>query len=220
MAIIKSDEMCLLKAASIKLADDIGLIYTLQYHTEKGDRSKSKYRWLGRVVKISELKNEVIEFKKPENRMNPWMWWNDPTWTGKILSKDSTLGAAADFFRMKLKKMQSWEDGLKTLNGYNKKKSLEEKVEVYEDVKMYDTEDVNVEGGGTVSLKDREALLKLVNKNLYKDVVKKSKKVVVQATSPATNQPNNNVEDQPTTNESLETSQTESAVSEPAAVVA
>ena len=38
MANIKTDEMAILKAVSIKLDDETVFINTLQYHTEKGDR--------------------------------------------------------------------------------------------------------------------------------------------------------------------------------------
>lgn len=183
MANIKTDEMALLKAVSIKLDDDNMFIMTLQYHTEKGDRSKSRYRWLGRVCRIADVTAKISEFKQNENKLNPWIWPNDPSWNGKILYTDSDCSHAGSWLRSKLNKAVDWDTGVKLLNGWDKKKNE------YFTAKKYDTEDFCTEDGATISILDKDALLARVGQNVWKEQVKKAK--ATPAPQPAV-QPNEN----------------------------
>lgn len=169
MSNIKPDEMALLKAVSIKLDDNTMFIVTLQYHTEKGDRSKSRYRWLGRVCRIEDVARIVAEYKLPENKLNPWRWPNDPSWTGKILYTDSDCSHAASWLRSKMNKMVDWETGVKALNGYDKKKNE------YFEAKKYDTDGFMTEDGSTISILDKDALIARVGQNVWKEQTKKAK---------------------------------------------
>ena len=188
MANIKTDEMAILKAVSIKLDDETVFINTLQYHTEKGDRdgqlrcdrSKSRYRWLGRVCKIADVRAKIAEFKQDANKLLPWMWPNDPSWNGKILYTDSDQTHAGSWLRSKLNKMVDWDLGVKLLDGYDKKH------DEYSVAKKYDTENYMTEDGTPISIKDKTALLARVGQNVWKEMVKKAK-------TPATQvQPNKN----------------------------
>lgn len=169
MANIKTDEMALLKAVSIKLNDETMFIVTLQYHTEKGDRSKSRYRWLGRVCKTQDIAAKISEYKQNENKLNPWLWPNDPSWDGKILYTDSDCSHAGSWLRSKMNKAVDWETGVKLLNGWDKKKNE------YFTAKKYDTEEYNTEDGATISILDKNALLARVGQNVWKEQVKKAK---------------------------------------------
>lgn len=180
MSNIKTDEMALLKAVSIKLDDNTMFVMTLQYHTEKGDRSKSRYRWLGRVCRIQDVQAKITEYKQNENKLNPWIWPNDPSWDGKILYTDSDCSHAASWLRSKLKKAVDWDTGVKIMNGWDKKK------DEYFTAKKYDTEDFNTEDGTTISILDKDALLARVGQNIWKEQVKKAK------TTALARQPNEN----------------------------
>lgn len=180
MSNIKTDEMALLKAVSIKLDDNTMFVMTLQYHTEKGDRSKSRYRWLGRVCRIQDVQDKIVEYKTNENKLNPWMWPNDPSWDGKILYTDSDCAHAAAWLRSKLNKAVDWDTGVKIMNGWDKKK------DEYFTAKKYDTEDFNTEDGASISILDKDALLARVGQNIWKEQVKKAK------TTTSARQPNEN----------------------------
>lgn len=170
MSNMRPDEMSILKAVSIKLDDETVFINTLQYHTEKGDRSKSRYRWLGRVQKIDVIKSKITELRQDANRLNPWKWPDDPSWDGKIMYTDSDNLHASMWLRSKLMKVVDWDLGQKLLNGYDKKHNS------YNESKKYDMTAYNT-ASGTVDLTDKEALKKLVGQNLWKEVVKKVKSV-------------------------------------------
>ncbi len=175
MSMMKSDEMQIVKCVSMKVSDDIALLATLQYHTEKNDqgkvdRSKSTYRWLARIEKIEDIKKRIADMKSDANRLSSWTWPDDPTWNGKIFTKDSTNYVGASWLETKLKKLVSWEDGQKQLNGF--KRCLNE----VKPSAKYETEGYQDPDGNEVSLTDREALLKLVGKNVWKKITKKEHK--------------------------------------------
>ena len=175
MSMMKPDEMQIVKCVSMKVSDNIALLVTWQYHTEKTDqgkvdRDKSTYRWLARVEKIEDIKKRIADMKSDAKRLEPWTWPDDPSWKGKIFTKDSTNAVGASWLETKLKKLEDWESGLKHLNGF--KKCLND----YKPSAKYELEGYLDPDGNEVSLTDREALLKLVGKNLYKPVLKKERK--------------------------------------------
>ena len=169
MSNMKADEMYILKAVSIKLADGIVFINTLQYHTEKGDRSKSRYRWLGRICRVDDVNAKIAALRTDAQRLEPWKWPNDPSWDGKIYYTDSDNLHQANWLRLKLMKTVDWETGVKSLNGWDKKSGD------YNLNKKYDTESYTTEAGELVDITDKDALVKLVGQNVWKEQVKKVK---------------------------------------------
>ena len=169
MSNMKAEVMYILKAVSIKLADGIVFINTLQYHTEKGDRSKSRYRWLGRICRVDDVNAKIAELRTDAQRLEPWKWPNDPSWDGKIYYTDSDNLHQANWLRLKLMKTVDWETGVKILNGWDKKSGD------YNLNKKYDTESYATEAGELVDITDKDALVKLVGQNVWKEQVKKVK---------------------------------------------
>lgn len=192
--VMKADEMGLLKGLAIKLADDIALFVTLQYSVDRKEDGKTKhgtsrYRYLCRVAKISDVNEKIREMKLDQNRMNRWKWPDDPSWDGYIFRGHSTSAEIADFLRMKVHKIVDWDLGMKILDGFVKCKNE------YRPTSKYETEGYLDPDGNTVSLKDKEALLKLVGKNLVKELklkreLKKEAKAaqVVETSEPDTDQ--------------------------------
>ena len=170
----KIDEMTILKALSIKLDDDNIMIVTLQYHVEKGNRGASRYRYLGRVCRIEDLKKEIEELKKPENRLNGWKWPNDPSWDGKICTNDSTNDRAADWLKLKISKAIDWDLGQKVLQGW-KTPTKKFPEGVYNPRAKYETEGYVCTDGTAVSLTDKETLLQKIGQNFAKEQVLKTR---------------------------------------------
>lgn len=198
--IIKQNEMAILKAVTIKLDDNTRLIATLQYHTERDDagkiiHAKSRYRWLARVDTVENINKCIAEYKLDENKLKPWRWPNDPSWDGEILyDKSTTLGSAAKWLRLRLKKEVDYDFGIKCLDGWQKTKNA------YNVTAAYDTEDYIATDGSTVSLKDKAALLSRVGQNFVKNVVKIVKEPTSQKAAAPAPQPNGNQAPQPTEN--------------------
>lgn len=177
---MKADEMQILKCISMKLNDEVAAICTYQYHVTKvpgpdgkmkNDRAQSAYRWLTRIVKIEDIKKHMKWCLQDENRLSPWMWPDDPSWKGKIFTKDSTNYKCYEFLHLKLKKLLSWEDGQKALNGYKRAD------DAYNKNAAYVIDGYTASNGDTgISLADKDALLSHVGQNLWVLVSKASKK--------------------------------------------
>ena len=177
MAMLK-DESQLLKSLMVRVDDNTILLVTEQYHTERNDlgkvdRSKSKYRWLARVFSNDSLRNLISELYDDANRLNRFRWPKDPDPWYICGDNSSTNGVIASWLSIKLKKIMTWEDGMKKLDGWETKTALREAG--YNLSAAYDTEDYTDENGQLVSLKDKDALLKRVDQTLYKVRVLKSK---------------------------------------------
>lgn len=177
---LKSDEMGILKGTAVKLDDNTILLVTMQYHTErdpqtgKVDRSKSRYRWLARVDTTANFQTMAAEMKQDANRLNPWRWPDDPSWTGSIVYTDSGNLIGSRWYTMKLKKAVDWDTGLKIFNGF--KPALEAKgQDPYNAKAKYDVDGYTLPDGTTISLTDKEALLAHVGQNLVKEQTMKSK---------------------------------------------
>lgn len=165
---MKPDEMQILKAVSLKPAEDVLLVVTYQYHVEndpatgKKDHSKSKYRWLARAYSIPELKLRIQDLNSDAKRLLPWTWPDDPTWDGKMLTKDSTNYDAARWLTLKLSKALPWDEGLKFLNGWDKKQNG------FNANKKYDLKGFTATDGSTLDLDDKDAVMKHVNQTFCK----------------------------------------------------
>lgn len=124
------DEFEILSAVSAKLDEDTVLVFTYQYHTEKdpadpagqrNDKSKARYRFLGRVMKGEELEALAKELHRDENRTASWRWPGDPSWGGSILyAKDATNEGFSRWLRNKAKKAVPWPEAARILAGWKK----------------------------------------------------------------------------------------------------
>ena len=177
---MRSDEMAVLKAVTIKLSDDVVVVCIERYHTEtydkssimQRDRSKHKYQWIARVQKISEIKKKIEELKTGEHAMDGYHWPDDPGWDGIMLfNKSTTNKAAAGWLEHRLKKIVDWDLGLKILDGW---KTGGKKGNSYVPTAKYETEEYVAADGAVVSIKDKDTLLKYVGQNLFKQMVMKS----------------------------------------------
>ena len=179
MNVLRPDEMQVLKAQLIELDDDTVMLATFQYHTEKMDsiegqkvdRSKSRYRWLARGFGKAEYRSEIQRLMQDDVRDSKFKWWNDPNWNGYITISDCDCATVARFMNMKLKKLRDWDIGQKLLDGWHS--ATKTKPEGYNHNARYETEGYTAPDGSIVSLRDRNALLKLKGANLWKEVQKK-----------------------------------------------
>jgi len=176
------DVFMILKAVTFKLSDDIACIATYQYHTEKDEdgktiRAKSGYRWLARVFKIEDAHAEVARLSEDKNRLERWVWPDDPTWDKYIcIGSDSNNAKFSAWLNCRLKKMVDWDLGQRLLNGWSKCD------QDYNLNAKYDTEGYSIpDSTDKVSLTDRAALLKLVGKNLWKDLPRNVKAKALEA---------------------------------------
>ena len=177
MSMLK-DEVSVLKSVMVQLDSETAVLVSLQYHVEPGengktDRSKSKYRWLARVFKLADLKSKIEWCYRDENRLNRFKWPDDPDPWYICAGGDSENRRIGDWLATKLKKIQTWENGLKTLDGWETK--TKKRQAGYNASAKYDTDDYLDPAGNKVSLKDKDELLKHVGQNLYKTRLMKSK---------------------------------------------
>ena len=164
------DEVSILKSLMIRLDDNTAFVVTYQYHTERNeygkvDRSKSKYRWFARVFKIDNLINKIKWLCEDANRLNKFKWPNDP-WPWYTCAKYPENYSIASWLSTKYKKIYSWEDGQKILNGWETKTANREGG--YNTSAKYEIDDYLDESGNIVSLSDKNALMKRVGQNLIK----------------------------------------------------
>lgn len=165
-----NDEIAVLKSLMIKLNDDVAMIVSLQYHSERNeyskvDHGKSRYRWLARVFKIDDMVKTIKVLKEDSNRLNKFKWPKDP-WPYYTCAGYPENWKIAEWFAIKLKKMHSWEDGIKFLDGWQTK--TKKRAGGYKESAKYETEGYLDEDGKLVSIKDKDALLKHIGQNLIK----------------------------------------------------
>ena len=156
------DVMAILKATSVKLDNDTLMILSFMYHTEatagengrmKTDRSKSQYRYEGRIVKIADLQNEITEMEaKPTEA---WKWPNLIDWRCSY-DEDATNARGAKWLKARIKKAVDWPTGEKILNGWKASKND------YSDSRKYDlaeyVSDVNPNEKFNITLESMQAL--------------------------------------------------------------
>ena len=171
MAKMRKDEIAVLKAFMVELDPKTVMLVTYQYHSELGDngkcdRSKTLYRWLSRVMTKEEVQNTIEWCWKDENRLNRFRWPNDklPYYFAAEYSENNCV---AGFFATKLKKLISWEDGVKQMMGYKISRNKKKKPSPRNPKLSYAILGYTADNGDIVNLNDREALLKHVGQNLY-----------------------------------------------------
>lgn len=129
--------MAILKGTSVKLDDDNILILAFMYHTEKGDRSKSEYRYEGRIMKIADLKAEIAAYEADPTAS--WKWPNLDQWD-IAYDRKSNNERAAKWFKARLSKaLPDWDtfirlcrDGIKVRQDGSEKSSENAKYDLVE----------------------------------------------------------------------------------------
>lgn len=186
---MKNDEFEIIRAVSVDLGDGLMFVLSYQYHTElgengKNDRSKSRYRMLGRVERREDWEAKYLDLFKPENRLSPWKWPNDPSWNGSILyMKDSTNAGFSNWIRLKLMKVVPFDvysrvirgykkdvDGVKAAKKAGKKLTTDEIYSVFNPGSVYETEGYLCDDGTVVDVSDAEALKSKVGQNLVREI--------------------------------------------------
>ena len=175
---MKQDEMEIIRAVSVDLGDGLTFMLSYQYHTEidpatgRNDRSKSRYRMIGRVDTKENFDKLYLETRSDANRVNPWKWPDDPSWDGRILyMHDSTNAGFSNWLRLKAMKALPWEAYARVVTGWKKdpkkaaedrrrkvKMPVEEVYSAYTPSAVYETEGYSCTDGSTVSILDRDAL--------------------------------------------------------------
>ena len=165
----------------VKLDAANALLVAFQYHSEihedglkqgKTDRSKTRYRWIARTVKIEDLKKKIVEMSDDTNALVKCKWPDDPSNWYIATGAGSANIEVASWLAMKLKKIKEWDEGVKLLDGWENKTS---KHEARQNAKAkYETEDFEdpKAPGVKISLKDKATLLKNIGHTFIKNVVK------------------------------------------------
>lgn len=118
MANKNSNEVSLMKGVSCKLDDDTCLTLVFFAHTESHARDKSEYFYAGRIDKISDLENEVKTMLLDENRVKLWSFPGLKKYSSIVYDHDDKNAKGATWYNNKLKKLVSWDDFVKIVNGY------------------------------------------------------------------------------------------------------
>lgn len=187
---MKENEMEIIRAVSVDLGDGLMFVLSYQYHTElnpttgRNDRTKSRYRMIGRVDTKENFDKLYLETRKDENRLNPWKWPDDPSWTGSILyMNDATNAGFSNWLRLKTMKAVGWDEYSHIVRGFKKdpKKALENKkrknklpvdeiYSAYNASAVYETEGYTCSDGSIVSILDRDALKTKAGQNLVLEI--------------------------------------------------
>ena len=124
-------EAHLWKGVMTKLDDDT--VATLVYitHTDERGMKYSDYVYALRVDKLSDLKAEVAEMNKMENRVKKWVWKGLPKYESIVYSKDDLNGRGARWFNVKIKKLVEWDMFVNLINGMTRDRSGENKNATY-----------------------------------------------------------------------------------------
>lgn len=189
--------MEIIRALSVKLSEDVLFTVTYQYHTEKSkddpagkknDRTRSRYRMLGRIERIPDIEKKIAELHGDENRLKPWKWPQDPSWDGNILyMKDASSEGRSNWLRLKIRKAVSREEAALLMKGFKKDTDLdremkkkgrkpkpEELYTVYTPNAVYDAKGYSCSDGSTVDIDDFDALLSKTGQNVWKEIQMKT----------------------------------------------
>lgn len=187
------DEMEIIRAISVDLGENLVFCLSYQYHTEKdpndpegqrNDKSKSRYRMLGRVDTVENIEKMIQELHQDQNRVNPWKWPDDPTWDGRILyMKDSTNEGYSNWLRLKLRKKITPGEAARVFAGYKKdaktaaeakrkgaKPRPEELYSVFVKNAVYETEGYTCSDGTVLDITDFETLKAKKGQNVWKEI--------------------------------------------------
>lgn len=176
--------MEIIRAISVKLDAETVFFLTYQYHTEKSesilsgrknDRSKSRYRMVGRVMKARDVEELARTLHQDENRLKPWKWPDDPSWDGSVLYMlDASNEGFSRWLRLKLRKAIGREEAAKLMKGYrkdtNRKSKTFGKYVVFTPNAVYDTKGYTCTDGTTVDVDDFDALLTKVGQTVCKEI--------------------------------------------------
>jgi hypothetical protein len=185
--------MEIIRAISVDLGENLVFCLSYQYHTEKdpndpegqrNDKSKSRYRMLGRVDTVENIEKAIQELHQDRNRVNPWKWPDDPTWDGRILyMKDSTNEGYSNWLRLKLRKKITPGEAARVFAGYKKdvkaakeakrkgaKPRPEELYSVFVKNAVYETEGYTCSDGTVLDITDFEALKAKKGQNVWKEI--------------------------------------------------
>ena len=119
-----NDVMSILKGVSAKVNDDTLMILAFMYHVEldpsdpegkRKNRSKSQYRYEGRIVKVDTLKEEIQAMKA--NPDAPWRWPSLPDWRTSYDNEPNNK-RGAKWLEARIKKAVDWPTFEKLLNGW------------------------------------------------------------------------------------------------------
>lgn len=168
------DEMCVLKSMVFSIDDENAVFVSYQYHSEPkdtgigNDLSKSRRRWYALVAKKSQLKSIAASLwdagdaraKMPLDTSKWFVCFGN--------NKPATSLYLGEHMYLKLKKMFSWEDGMKMLDGWQSKTS-HRKATFNSNAKWADS-GYKAPDGEEVSLRDKAALLKHAGQPLVLDV--------------------------------------------------
>lgn len=178
---MKKDEIAILKSTMVKLDADHALLVALQYHSElhedglkagKTDRSKTKYRWIARTVKIEDLKQKIMDMSDDANALVKCKWPGDTSGWYTATGAGSANIEIASWLSMKLKKIREWDEGMKIFDGWeNKTKTHEARQNLKAKYETEGFEDPTAPGV-IVSLKDKATLLKNIGHTFIKNVAK------------------------------------------------
>ena len=203
---MQKNEIEILRAVSMSLDDSENrnpsddtpiLVVSYQYHTEKNEpgenpedpdgkknnRAKSRYRMIGFVDTVRNIKAKIENLKTDAMRTLPWKWENDPSWDGIVkYSYDNDNRGKANWLRLKIKKCVSWENGQLILQGMKKdlRKTVDgernpnyQKYAIFTKNAVYETKGYSCTDGTTADLTDRETLKTKVGQTLCKEIVMK-----------------------------------------------
>lgn len=163
MANKDSNEVSLMKGVCCKLNDDTCLTLVFFAHTESHARNKSEYFYGGRIDKISDLENEANTMLLDENRVKPWSFPGLTKYSSIVYDNNDTNAKGAAWYKNKLKKIVSWDDFLKIVNGYKATKKT------YNDNAKYVVTDYVSTNGVTLDdiTIDKSKLIALVGQQIF-----------------------------------------------------
>lgn len=122
MACISETEIALMKGVSTML--DENTVLTLGYfiHTEKRNRAKSEYLYLGRIDTVENLKAEIADMTTDEKKLDKWIWNGLPNYKSVCYDKFNDNAHGYKWISTRLKKAVSWEKFCMILDGWKETK--------------------------------------------------------------------------------------------------
>ena len=166
---LKSNEIVILKSASVKLNEDTVAILTYMYHAEKTNRAASFYKYVGRVVKLDDLKREILKMNEDSNKLNPWIWPCEELKDYVVgYDYEFTNGKGAMWYLMRYNKLMDWDSFIKLIRD-GIKVTKNGKV-TQNDSAKYAVDEYISESGETFNIDGPETLLKYVGQTFVKDL--------------------------------------------------
>lgn len=182
MANINSNEISLMKGVCCKLNDEVCLTLGFFAHTEKQARDKAEYFYFGRVDKIADLEAESNNMTSGDNAIKTWSWPNMEKYNAVVYDNNNTQRAGGNWYKNKLKKIVSYEQFVKILDGWKESKKA------YNTNAKYVSTDYTVsDGTKIVDLKTaKDDLIKLVGKTISHYMIKSKHQAKTAESTPKT----------------------------------